>query len=103
MKNISNIPGGAVWIGLTDKETEGTFVWESGRQLSAEVAAHWNAGEPNDDNDAGDQDCVSMYSQMSDGMADRQCHNEMAYICQRRPGICNRCSYITCRQSPLLG
>ena len=34
------------WIGLTDKQAEGTYVWESGQPLSAEVAAHWAYTQP---------------------------------------------------------
>ncbi|MCX7074533.1 MAG: lectin-like protein, partial [Methylococcales bacterium] len=38
---------GNFWIGLTDKITEGTFVWASGEILSY---TNWNAGEPNGEN-----------------------------------------------------
>ena len=37
---------GLFWIGLTDAEEEGTYIWESGRPLSLDVEAHWSSSEP---------------------------------------------------------
>ena len=34
------------WIGLTDRQNEGTFLWESGRKLSSQVAAKWGKTGP---------------------------------------------------------
>jgi hypothetical protein len=35
---------GAIWIGLSDQASEGTFLWASGAPLGF---THWDAGEPN--------------------------------------------------------
>ena len=37
--------GNTYWIGLTDEDTEGVFVWVTGEPLSY---TNWNDGEPND-------------------------------------------------------
>ena len=42
--------GQYVWIGVSDKTNEGTFVLEDGTPLSEEVAAYWSYGEPNNAN-----------------------------------------------------
>ena len=38
---------GHFFIGLTDLEKEGEFVWDSGRPLSDSGASHWDEGYPN--------------------------------------------------------
>ena len=43
------------WLGLTDVETEGIFLWEDGSSLSHK---NWNVNEP--DNCCGGQDCAQV-------------------------------------------
>jgi len=52
-KNSCNQP--AFWIGLSDQQEEGTFVWSDG---TAVEDVFWNSGEPN--NAGGDEDFVEM-------------------------------------------
>ena len=63
------------WIGLIDRQKEGTFVWESGRQLSDEIVAHWwrdgRFSEP--DNYLGDEDCAHVAGSY---MYDSQCSKD---------------------------
>ena len=73
-------------IGLTDRKVEGTFVWHSGRHLSAEVAEHWKNGvgkvsrEPNN---WGDEDCVAV---RNSNMYDVKCSKGYGFVCQKRSG-----------------
>ena len=67
------------FIGLTDLNVEGTFVWGSGRPLSVDVAAHWKSGEPNNHN--GNQHCVHVDDFE---MWDVKCHSTYRFVCQKR-------------------
>ena len=60
-------------------EHEGLFVWDSGHQLTADVATMWEAGQPN--NYKGRDDCVHV----RDGtMWDVPCENTYEFVCQKR-------------------
>ncbi|MFH2008712.1 MAG: FG-GAP-like repeat-containing protein [bacterium] len=66
------------WIGLSDLETEGTFLWVDGQTLGY---APWNAGEPNDS--GGLEDCAAVYA---DGLwNDLPCDLERAFLCEDVP------------------
>ena len=75
---------GVYWSGLTDRQNEGDFVWESGRQLSDDLSDNWAPGQPdNFDN----EDCVT--AQFSSGnqnmlLNDLQCGSEQNFLCQKR-------------------
>ena len=47
--------GSDCWIGLNDLDNEGTFVWADGTNSSYR---NWEAGQPNNLESNGDQDCV---------------------------------------------
>ena len=66
------------FIGLTDMENEGTFLWESGSPLSTDVASFWKTGHPN----GGQRDnCVSV----KDGhLWDIRCNQALRFVCQKR-------------------
>ena len=69
----------ALWIGLSDLETEGTFLWGNG---TAPTKTFWREGEPNDT--GGVEDCGGMYT---DGDAagewnDFDCSTVRAFVCE---------------------
>lgn len=74
------------WIGLTDKEKEGTFVWTDGTDPEY---TNWADKQPNDEDE--EQDC----GEIANGVFwpggppqigvwnDFQCGNELMYICKK--------------------
>ena len=65
------------FIGLTDVKIEGTFVWESGHVLTADVETHWKSGQPNGDTG---ENCVGV----KDGvMWDVSCVMALPFVCQK--------------------
>jgi len=64
------------WIGFSDQETEGTFVWADG---SCSDFTQWNDGEPNQ---MGDEDCTTFWSE-SPRWNDWNCGSQAGYICQK--------------------
>lgn len=77
------------WIGLSDKDKEGTFVWTDGTpQSNSEDCTVWADDQPNDEDD---QDCV----EIANGVFwpggppqigvwnDFQCDKELKYICEK--------------------
>ena len=43
---VHNLATSNYWIGLSDTQTEGTFLWINGQ---VPVYTNWSPGEPNDD------------------------------------------------------
>ena len=77
------------WIGLSDKDKEGKFVWTDGTpQSNNEDCTVWADDQPNDEDD---QDCV----EIANGVFwpggppqigvwnDFQCDKELKYICEK--------------------
>ena len=69
-----------LWIGLTDRQTEGIFAWESGRLLSADVAVHWKSDSPTD---LSTQNCVYIAGWNGD-LDDTNCSGQKRFVCQIR-------------------
>nr|XP_002129984.1 mannose-binding protein C [Ciona intestinalis] len=70
------------WIGLTDKQGEGRFVWEDGSSLKSSEA-NWYPGEPNDFENK--EDCVGGNFANSLQWNDYKCSHEGLYaLCERQ-------------------
>uniref|UniRef100_A0A4W6FWX6 C-type lectin domain-containing protein n=1 Tax=Lates calcarifer TaxID=8187 RepID=A0A4W6FWX6_LATCA len=68
------------WIGLTDRETEGTWRWVDGTFLST---SYWITGEPNSYEDK-NEDCVEIRNPESeDSWNDAPCTYEKLWICEK--------------------
>jgi hypothetical protein len=66
------------WIGLGDREREGTFVWRDGRGAAA---ANWSKGEP--DNDGCNQDCAALKQGARGKWHDTHCGQHRPFICRQ--------------------
>ena len=69
---------------MTDRQTEGDFVWGSNRQLSSEFNDNWATGQPDNFNN---EDCATAaFSAGSPRMLlnDLPCGSEQSFICQKR-------------------
>ncbi|XP_078594587.1 uncharacterized protein LOC144872390 isoform X2 [Branchiostoma floridae x Branchiostoma japonicum] len=67
------------WIGLSDREKEGTWIWADGQPLTF---SSWAIGEPNS---AGDEDCVvyAAHPTVRDKWNDIPCNLPYRFICQK--------------------
>ena len=90
LNTFLEIPHGEVnreaWIGLTDKEKEGTFVWTDG---TVAEYTNWADEQPNDEDN--EQDCAEIANgvfwpggESQIGVwNDFQCSRELMYICKK--------------------
>ena len=70
-----------VWIGGTDKVTEGEFVWSDGSSFNF---TDWNTGEPNNHYDHETaENCLSIREKKyRRKWNDAPCHLEMPFVCK---------------------
>lgn len=68
------------WIGLSDKEEEGTWKWVDGTHL---VEAYWTEGEPS--TVSSNEDCVAVYpsNNFFEAWMDNTCGTTKKWICER--------------------
>ena len=72
---------GRIWIGATDEEHEGNFVYQKSKQ--AVPTKFWNVGEPN--NDEGKEDCVEMVKLEKDyKFNDVPCDFVWPFVCEKK-------------------
>ncbi|XP_030643641.1 C-type lectin domain family 4 member F-like [Chanos chanos] len=72
-----------VWIGLTDRDTEGVWKWVDGTALST---GYWYGGQPNDGGYYGNEDCVisgHTYQSLR-SWNDISCSSRFSWICEKR-------------------
>jgi hypothetical protein len=69
-----------VWIGLNDLDKEDQFVWADGSLPSFEA---WYGSEPN--NWQNNEDCTEMRKDFGYLWNDRNCNNELRFICRYKP------------------
>ncbi|XP_071399625.1 CD209 antigen-like protein E [Centroberyx affinis] len=79
-EDILDILNRRVWIGLTDREQEGTWKWVDGTSLTIEF---WYPLQPN--NSGGGEDCVEFYigDLANRGWNDLSCLARNYWICER--------------------
>ncbi|KAM9313644.1 C-type lectin domain family 4 member E-like isoform 2-T2 [Pholidichthys leucotaenia] len=71
----------AAWVGMTDREVEGTWIWVDGTPVDRKGLL-WALGQPDDS--LGGEDCGDLRT-MSDflGLNDFNCIARMQWICER--------------------
>ncbi|XP_042281470.1 hepatic lectin-like isoform X1 [Thunnus maccoyii] len=77
------------WIGLTDRDEEGTWKWIDGIPLTL---SYWETNEPNNGNgdpQLGEEDCAHIISGKSteDNWNDRSCDASLQWICEKNAGV----------------
>ncbi|XP_033992153.1 C-type lectin domain family 17, member A-like [Trematomus bernacchii] len=69
------------WIGLSDREEEGTWTWVDGSPLNLTL---WEEAQPDNgegDRKIGEEDCVNINP--STWWKDRSCRNHLPWICEK--------------------
>uniref|UniRef100_A0A4W6EGD0 C-type lectin domain-containing protein n=1 Tax=Lates calcarifer TaxID=8187 RepID=A0A4W6EGD0_LATCA len=70
------------WIGLTDRETEGTWRWVDGTLLNT---SYWASNEPNGHTILRDEDCGEvMLHEIKDNWNDKACDDPNFWICEKK-------------------
>jgi hypothetical protein len=70
--------GGISWIGLSDIDAEGTWLWVDG---AAPMFTAWAQSEPNDWGEAG-EDCAEILRWEEPTWNDANCDGEVSFICE---------------------
>uniref|UniRef100_UPI0037E9BDA4 C-type lectin domain family 4 member E-like n=1 Tax=Semicossyphus pulcher TaxID=241346 RepID=UPI0037E9BDA4 len=71
-----------VWIGLTDRETEGVWEWVDGTPLTT---SYWDANEPNS-HEGIDEDCgeIKLHYDDENNWNDVSCTVQNIWICEKK-------------------
>ncbi|CAH1224628.1 ADAMTS9 [Branchiostoma lanceolatum] len=81
---ISNLHRASSWLGLTDANSEGRWVFEDGQTLKSSGFANWGRHEPN--NADGNEDCAEVLSTRS-LWNDVPCNSTKGFTCQIGQGM----------------
>ncbi|XP_026215280.1 CD209 antigen-like protein E [Anabas testudineus] len=80
-QDFSNMFQKVMWIGLTDRQTEGVWKWVDGTVLTT---SFWSSGEPNNYKGR-NEDCGEIwYYNREQSWNDAECENENFWICEKK-------------------
>ncbi|XP_041662853.1 CD209 antigen-like protein C [Cheilinus undulatus] len=82
---LTNTLKGWAWIGLTDRDTEDTWKWTDGTQLTLK---YWGRGQPDSNGrnpQWGEEDCVHIMNDRAKeaNWNDMRCDRSMLWICEK--------------------
>ncbi|XP_042281475.1 CD209 antigen-like protein C isoform X1 [Thunnus maccoyii] len=77
------------WIGLTDRDEEGTWKWIDGTPLTLR---YWTTNQPDNgggDPQWGEEDCAHIRAEgkTGDNWNDRSCNTSLRWICEKNAGV----------------
>ncbi|KAF3687472.1 C-type lectin domain family 4 member M CD209 antigen-like protein 1 [Channa argus] len=75
-----------MWLGLSDRETEGVWKWVDGTVLT-ERFSFWSSGEPNNYNGRNEDCGMIWYYNTEDSWNDGVCENENFWICEKKMAL----------------
>ncbi|XP_062617681.1 perlucin-like [Saccostrea cucullata] len=76
---LDNKLTGSYWIGLSDIQAEGVWVWTSSQNTP--TYTNWPPGQP--DNNAGEEDCAHLYAAFGFQWNDYPCNKANNFICEK--------------------
>ena len=82
LRQISSTLGLVIdfYIGLNDKENEGSWIWEHSNTTLASFAGVWDEGEPNN---LGDEHCAAVRPNRNFLLNDLKCSRKLPIVCQK--------------------
>ncbi|XP_039455858.1 CD209 antigen-like protein E isoform X2 [Oreochromis aureus] len=80
---LSAVTNEHTWIGLNDKEQEGTWRWVDGTPLNL---MYWAEAQPDDG--GGKEDCVHVRNDKKKSWNDLSCAASLKWICEKTPNHC---------------
>ncbi|CAH1276936.1 LPA, partial [Branchiostoma lanceolatum] len=85
-KSIRRLPhrrAQSYWIGLSDAQKEGTFVWSDGTELTTSAYAHWAPGNPDNAAVGDGEDCVEVRPDLDYKWNDVGCGEKRRFGCEK--------------------
>ncbi|XP_062568492.1 perlucin-like [Saccostrea cucullata] len=76
---------GNYWIGLSDIQREGKWVWSSTQTVP--TYTHWFPGQPDNTRDQRSEDCVHMHALMGFLWNDFHCNAANNFICEQEMNV----------------
>ncbi|XP_030614092.1 C-type lectin domain family 10 member A-like [Archocentrus centrarchus] len=80
---LASLTSNPAWIGLNDKEEEGTWKWIDGTPLTVK---YWESSQPDNGGGSlrwGEEDCAHIRTPMSASWNDFSCESSLPWVCEK--------------------